>query len=1032
MSSHAPTFIAPLPGFRLRYTLRGHTATITDMAWTPDGHMLITIGLDNSLRFWSPLTGEEVRQFRGAGNGFRALALVSNSVHAVLAPADSNNPLVMDTISGMQLITLCGHHDIVNALAVTTDGKRLVSASQDHKLKVWALESGIKETTLYGHTSAVTAVVITPDNKQVVSADSDGVIYVWDIDSGRQVRYWTGHQGRITALAISADGSILASASEDCTVRLWQINTAHLLNILEGHLTAVVGVTFSPGGRLLTSRGADQSLRLWRTDTWEPLAHLDYPAAQVSASHGMAFSPTAPMLAALGENDTAVHLWDIDYRALFYSTADVHSIRYTTAKVALVGDSGVGKTGLGFRMTQGHFRETLSTHGQQFWVMDRLKRTRYDGVEQEVVVWDFAGQPDYRLIHSLFLDDVDVVLLLFDAADRIEPLKGVEYWLNQLQHRAEHKPVRKILVGARLDRGYPSLTEDELAAFCEYHNIEGGYIGTSAYEGTGIDELIARIEEQIEWDRMTATVTTTTFKRIKSFVLNLKADPFWKKVLVTPAELREMLTALDPTWEFSDAELNTAIRHLENHGYVMTLPGADMRQNILLMPDLLINLAASFVVTARANPRGLGALEEDKLLKGGYEFPELAGLTPTEQDILREAATMLLLEHHVCFREKSETNSLLIFPSLINQRRSYQKNLETYDDISYRVKGAVQNIYASMVVQLSYAQMITRAHHWQSQAQFQMGVGELCGFRLMDVDEGEVDLVLYFGAGTADYTRSIFRGLFEKFLKSKNVTVTRYPPVRCPNCEYQQERSIIVRRIEEGRDFLHCAQCGTLITYSKLATGEMAALPPHSLETLRREQVHTRLRTGYEKVLTKLKSMVRNAPRQPTCFISYAWGNELHEQWVERLVNYLREADIDVIWDRWHNPEVGHNLARFVSRIAEVDYIIVVGTPLYHQKYENKLSSTGSVVASEVDLINLRLMGTEEEKNTVLPVLLEGDERTSFPPLLQGRTYSDFRQERFYFSSLFNLILTMYHMPAQDPTIGELQAVMREEARKVN
>ena len=60
----------------------------------------------------------------------------------------------------------------------------------------------------------------------------------------------------------------------------------------------------------------------------------------------------------------------------------------------------------------------------------------------------------------------------------------------------------------------------------------------------------------------------------------------------------------------------------------------------------------------------------------------------------------------------------------------------------------------------------------------------------------------------------------------------------------------------------------------------------------------------------------------------------------------------------------------FVERIEKSDRIVIIGTPLYRRKYENKDVSTGYVVAAEVDLISNRLLGTEPQKQSVLPVLL--------------------------------------------------------------
>lgn len=62
--------------------------------------------------------------------------------------------------------------------------------------------------------------------------------------------------------------------------------------------------------------------------------------------------------------------------------------------------------------------------------------------------------------------------------------------------------------------------------------------------------------------------------------------------------------------------------------------------------------------------------------------------------------------------------------------------------------------------------------------------------------------------------------------------------------------------------------------------------------------------------------------------------------------------------------------------------MIVVGTPLYRQKAKNVASETGSVVPAEYDLAGIRLLGTEGQKQEVLPVLLDGDPGTALPPLL--------------------------------------------------
>src|SRR5208283_1841239 len=113
--------------------------------------------------------------------------------------------------------------------------------------------------------------------------------------------------------------------------------------------------------------------------------------------------------------------------------------------------------------------------------------------------------------------------------------------------------------------------------------------------------------------------------------------------------------------------------------------------------------------------------------------------------------------------------------------------------------------------------------------------------------------------------------------------------------------------------------------------------------------------------------------------------------------------------------QIGASITRFVGRIEKSDRIVVIGTPAYRRKYENKDTTTGYVVAAEVDLIHKRMIGTEDRKESVLPPLVEGHETASLPPLLHGRVYADFRDEGTYFVTAFDLILSLYRLPMTDP-----------------
>jgi hypothetical protein len=147
----------------------------------------------------------------------RLLAFESPEIQAILEQAKRwkvaswLRPLVpsLTPPGGPLLRTLTGHSRGVMAVAVTPDGRRAVSASSDHTLKVWDLrERGEELRTLTGHSRGVMAVAVTPDGRRAVSASDDHTLKVWDLESGKLVATFIG-DGTLIACAVAPDGTIV-------------------------------------------------------------------------------------------------------------------------------------------------------------------------------------------------------------------------------------------------------------------------------------------------------------------------------------------------------------------------------------------------------------------------------------------------------------------------------------------------------------------------------------------------------------------------------------------------------------------------------------------------------------------------------------------------------------------------------------------------------------------------------------------------------------------------------------------------------
>ena len=116
-----------------------------------------------------------------------------------------------------------GHNSSVWSVAITPDGKRIVSGSWDETVKIWDLQSGEYLATLEGHSNLVTSVAITPDGKRIVLGSSDKTVRIWDFQSGKCLATLEGSSS-VWSVAITTDGRRIVSGSRDDTIKIWDYN----------------------------------------------------------------------------------------------------------------------------------------------------------------------------------------------------------------------------------------------------------------------------------------------------------------------------------------------------------------------------------------------------------------------------------------------------------------------------------------------------------------------------------------------------------------------------------------------------------------------------------------------------------------------------------------------------------------------------------------------------------------------------------------------------------------------------------------
>ncbi|OBQ32840.1 MAG: hypothetical protein AN485_20395, partial [Anabaena sp. MDT14b] len=159
--------------------------------------------------------------------------------------------------------TLKGHSSSVYAIAVTPDGKTVISGSADDTIKIWDLGTGTEKFTLEGHSNSVNAIAVTPDGKTVISGSRDNTIKIWDLGTGQEKFTLEGHSDWVNAIAVTPDGKTVISGSYDKTIKIWDVETGTEKFTLEGHSSSVKAIALTSDGKTVISGSSDNTIKIW-------------------------------------------------------------------------------------------------------------------------------------------------------------------------------------------------------------------------------------------------------------------------------------------------------------------------------------------------------------------------------------------------------------------------------------------------------------------------------------------------------------------------------------------------------------------------------------------------------------------------------------------------------------------------------------------------------------------------------------------------------------------------------------------------
>ncbi|HRD78131.1 MAG TPA: WD40 repeat domain-containing protein, partial [Hyphomicrobiaceae bacterium] len=297
-----------------------HTNSINSVAISPDGREIISASNDGTAKRWDAATGRLLGTFGpivGASEvvSFHPVSIARSGYTIATGHGDGVVRLWGLEKKNQLLNTLEKHKGPVWDVALSPDGRKVVSVDHEGEVKIWDAVTGGLIRTLSPKVGWLETVDFSPDGALIVVAGVGGRLLVYNVASGQQIsshkahaetvssavfvrtgqfivsgaydkyvvitdvlsgqvlKRLSGHTGYVRSVAVTSDARFIVSGSYDKTVKIWEYGSGQLIKSIPAHDEIIESVALAPDGRWFVSAGCDgraanksctrSDLRIW-------------------------------------------------------------------------------------------------------------------------------------------------------------------------------------------------------------------------------------------------------------------------------------------------------------------------------------------------------------------------------------------------------------------------------------------------------------------------------------------------------------------------------------------------------------------------------------------------------------------------------------------------------------------------------------------------------------------------------------------------------------------------------------------------
>lgn len=256
--------------------------------YSPDCKKIITVTPSrDSLKMWDAETGTLLWETD------------AHNPYCIRFSADGNRIVfandtiikVVDVATSEELLSLSGHRERISDLAVSPNGRKIVSAScrilvnigharyeyaadeeemavTENTIMIWDAITGEKLLAFPAHSNYINSISFSPDGKQFVTTSFDRKIKIWNVETGEEMQNMKWKMNSVSQDAVfTPDGNEVVSGHVSGLIKIWDAQTGEEIKEWKAHNSEIVSVAINPNGQRIVSTSTDATMKIWVLDS---------------------------------------------------------------------------------------------------------------------------------------------------------------------------------------------------------------------------------------------------------------------------------------------------------------------------------------------------------------------------------------------------------------------------------------------------------------------------------------------------------------------------------------------------------------------------------------------------------------------------------------------------------------------------------------------------------------------------------------------------------------------------------------------